>query len=329
MENKQRHSLSNNAFVSSSTQFINNNNNQDTDIQFDDSFRFYEKHSLNYFDQEFEDREKYENQLLTGEYRAKYEDAEQRPLFNFGFPSFKVEDDLFADPFNFELDYQLAPKACSDEDGLTLKLMSLDSPRCKSADLFTIDKKNREMNNKPLNKKQSKALLPVQNSSDKVEEKKSSNSSSPLSVDPIKLQKLLKCLNKTKGVDKTQIDEDIVARTIEFGQQKVADSLHIPYRRYKSILNKVGIKTCAGRKVKNLNFENLLAEWSLKVKDQSNLLTRKMIKDKAEELIKELIAEGDLSLRKIRLSKGWLDKFVKRHVEIKDYLTSQKGKKGH
>lgn len=172
-------------------------------------------------------------------------------------------------------------------------------------------------------------MLFENNSSIKVEERKSSSSCSPLSVDPIKLEKLIKCLTKTKGVNKDQIDSEIVARTVEFGQQKVAKSLHIPYRRYKSILNKVGIKTSAGRKVKNLNFENLLVEWSLKFKYEKKVLTRKMIKDKAEILIKELIAEGDVSLRKIRLSKGWLDKFVKRHQEIKEHLTSQKGKKGY
>lgn len=165
-------------------------------------------------------------------------------------------------------------------------------------------------------------------SSAKVEERKSSSSSSPISVDPAKLEKLLRCLNKTRGVDKSQIDESIVAKTIELGQQKVADSLNIPYRRYKSILNKVGIRTTAGRKVKNLQFETKLVEWAMEIKEMDQILTRKMVKDKAGEFIKEFIKQGEVSLRKIRLSKGWLDKFVKRHPEIKEYLTSQKGKKG-
>jgi hypothetical protein len=52
-----------------------------------------------------------------------------------------------------------------------------------------------------------------------------------------------------------------------------------------------------------------------------------MIKDKAENLIPLLVAEGDNSLKILRLSKGWLDKFIKRHAEIKNYITSQKGKK--
>lgn len=104
--------------------------------------------------------------------------------------------------------------------------------------------------------------------------------------------------------------------------------LNIPYRRYKSILGKVGIKSSAGRKIKNTNFEIKLVEWANSIKFNSSILTRNMLKNKATSIANQLIESGDSSLRKVRLSKGWLDKFVKRHPEIKDYLTSQKGKKG-
>lgn len=159
--------------------------------------------------------------------------------------------------------------------------------------------------------------------SPKVEDKKSA-SSIQIEVDSEKLTKLLNCLEKSKGVDKTQIDENIVARTVEFGQEKIAQQLNIPYRRYKSILNKCQIKTTAGRKVNNLKLENDLVEWALKIKDAGVILTRKMIRDKATKLYHE----DSTSTKKVNLSKGWLDKFVKRHEDIKEYLTSQKGKKG-
>lgn len=161
----------------------------------------------------------------------------------------------------------------------------------------------------------------------KISERKSSSASSPIHVDPEKLSKLFKCLSKTKGVDKDMITEDIVERTIEFGQQKIAEQLKIPYRRYKSILNKVGIKTIAGRKVQNLKLESHLVEWSLKIKACGQILTRKMIHNQAAVFQQDLVKQGDKSLEKVRLSKGWLDKFVKRHEDIRSYLTSQKGKK--
>ena len=172
--------------------------------------------------------------------------------------------------------------------------------------------------------------LPLNVSLPKLEDKNSSNSFiiSPKSIDPEKLSNLLKCLSKTKGVNKDEISEDLVEKTIEFGQQKVAEQLCIPYRRYKSILNKVGIKTTAGRKVQNLKLETALANWAMEMKYTGTTLTRKMIQNKAAEIIKNLISQGDSSLEKVRLSKGWLDKFVKRHEEIKEYLTSQKGRKG-
>jgi len=77
-----------------------------------------------------------------------------------------------------------------------------------------------------------------------------------------------------------------------------------------------------------LQLESELVEWALKIKDAGLVLTRKMIRDKASEFSNELSIDGESSSKKVSLSKGWLDKFVKRHEEIKDYLTSQKGKKG-
>uniref|UniRef100_A0A7S3J575 HTH CENPB-type domain-containing protein n=1 Tax=Euplotes harpa TaxID=151035 RepID=A0A7S3J575_9SPIT len=161
-----------------------------------------------------------------------------------------------------------------------------------------------------------------------AEEKKCSSQSVPSSADEDKLQKLIQYLQKTKGVNKNQIDENLLAKTAELGQQKVSELLNIPYRRYKSILGKAGVKSPAGRKIQNSKFETNLVNWAHLVKSSSKILTRKMLKDKAEQIIKELISQGDRSLKKVRLSKGWLDKFVKRHDEIKGYLTSQKGKKG-
>ena len=187
------------------------------------------------------------------------------------------------------------------------------------------------MNNKPkisLNKKEEVANKEEASKSEEMAKQKKDTSSTLPAVDPEKLSELIKCLTKTRGVNKDNIDADIVAKTIEFGQQKVAQDLNIPYRRYKSILNKVGIKTNAGRKVQNFKLEAKLVEWALSVKSSSGLLTRKMIQDKGSEFIHQLTLEGDKSVEKVRLSKGWLDKFVKRHEDIKQYLTSQKGKKG-
>jgi hypothetical protein len=68
------------------------------------------------------------------------------------------------------------------------------------------------------------------------------------------LDSLIQYLTKSKGVNLDEIDRDLVDNTIEFGQKEIAKRLNIPYRRYKSILNKVGIKTNAGRK--NKKFKN-------------------------------------------------------------------------
>lgn len=163
--------------------------------------------------------------------------------------------------------------------------------------------------------------------SPEVADKVNSSSGTPRSVDPEKLSKLFKCLKKTKGIDHDMITEDLIERTMELGQQRIAEQLQIPYRRYKSILNKVGIKTIAGRKVQNQKLESVLVEWALQVKSTGKMLTRKMVQTQAAVFQKDLINQGEKSLEKVRLSKGWLDKFLKRHEEIKCYLTSQKGKK--
>mmetsp|Transcript_6763 Transcript_6763/g.7693 ORF Transcript_6763/g.7693 Transcript_6763/m.7693 type:complete len:190 (-) Transcript_6763:97-666(-) len=168
--------------------------------------------------------------------------------------------------------------------------------------------------------------------SNTLEQKQISDESGSVSVNnqsstSDKLQLLLKRLRKTKGVDQTQIDEHLLEKTSELGQKKVAELLNIPYRRYKSILGRAGIKSCAGRKIKDTSFETKVVNWALQVKAANKILTRKMIKDNATVTVGKLIAQGNSSLKKLSLSKGWLDKFVKRHPEIGEYLTSQKGKR--
>lgn len=340
MESKQAFGIRANPFKSTKNQLMAGNNNHDHELAFGWDLLFYPKSGINYFESE-EDRNKYDNQVINAGY-GKFEEVQKLDdKFNFGLHPFKEIDESFDFPYNFDQEINFPNQARSYEDELTLQLDFSISPRCLSADIQALKEENnpkeqapKEANvcqNNSVRARKDEEIRPVlfhNFSSQKVEERKGSGSSSPISVDSAKLQKLLKCLNKTKGVDKSQIDEDIVARTIEFGQQKVAESLNIPYRRYKSILNKVGIKTSAGRKVNNLQFETQLVEWALSIKNSGKTLTRKMVKDKASMIIKELILSGESSLKKFNLSKGWLDKFVRRHEEIRDYLTSQKGKKG-
>lgn len=340
MESKQEFGIRANPFKPAKDQLLVTNNNHDHELAFGWDILFYPKSGINYFESE-EDRNKYDNQVINSGY-SKFEEVQKLDYkFNFGLHPFKEIDQSFDFLYNFNQEIIFPDQALSYEDELTIQLDFSMSPRCLSADA-KIQKEENNPREKAFNDtkmcqnnffharkdEEFRPNLFHKISSQKVEERKGSGSSTPLSVDSAKLQKLLKCLNKTKGIDKSQIDEDIVARTIEFGQQKVAESLNIPYRRYKSILNKVGIKTSAGRKVNNLQFETQLVEWAIHTKNSGKILTRKMLKDRASLIIKELILAGESSLRKFNLSKGWLDKFVKRHEEIKEYLTSQKGKKG-
>lgn len=334
MENKQTLEFNNSSFTNAKAVFPSNKEDQEMD--FSHAFDFDQKPTMNYFST-IELREKYENPMLEDEFSNKFLAQRMDNQFNFGpLQLGDVENELY-DPFNFFSGIQISEPARSHKEP-ELTFDCEFTPRvCKSADLKTINETVKDMKIAILPKKQTQIKEETDqkeirenlvDSSYKIcEEKKSSSSSSPVSVDPAKLQKLMKYLSKTKGVDKTQIDEEIVSRTVEFGQQKVAESLNIPYRRYKSILNKVGIKTWAGRKVNNLQFESQLVDWASEMKNSGDVLTRKMIKDKAGEIINELIEQGEKSLKKVRLSKGWLDKFVKRHENIREYLTSQKGKK--
>lgn len=268
----------------------------------------------------------------------------QKNDFKFEYNPFQFKDleDNFEEPYNFNLEF-CVPEMANSYPKEELTSFDLTSPNNFHSADYLFEKENNIDHQKVETHQEALGVakkpkpdfenipdfkISAQNILLKKEEKKSMRSISPKSVDSTKLQRLMQCLSRSKGVNKSQIDEDIVARTVEFGQQKVAEALNIPYRRYKSILNKVGIKTSAGRKVNNFRLETELVDWAASIKASGKVLTRKMIKDKAAALIKALIKDGEISLRKVRLSKGWLDKFVKRHEEIKEYLTSQKGKKG-
>ena len=269
--------------------------------------------------------------------------------FDFGPSLFKEPREFLDDPFNFNLEYE-APeneRSYQYQFEMDLEFQLSDTPSYFSWGNKVPEKAYKLVKSMQKDHFQQSIYQNEEPVNRHVEEIKHSvlendafhqlghsfydNRSSPKSEyswNSEKLEQLIRCLTKSKGVNKQKIDNDIVARTVEFGQQKIADELNIPYRRYKSILNKVGIKTSAGRKVKNLKLETQLVEWSLKIKESNKLLTRKMIKDQASKIIKELILSGDTSLKKIRLSKGWLDKFVRRHPTLAKYITSQKGKKG-
>jgi hypothetical protein len=272
--------------------------------------------------------------------------------FNFGPSLFKDSKEYLDDPFNFKLEYSLPDEARSYENKYepNLSLDMTNSPSYYSCDNMQANKCTHDSN------KAIDAIAAIVDESATVKETKiqpieelkqstglnytkvnafghgfyesKSSPNSSYSCDSAKLEQLIRCLTKSKGANVDKIDNDVVARTVELGQQRVDEDLNIPYRRYKSILNKVGIKTTAGRKVKNLQLETQLVNWSTQIKESKKLLTRKMIKDEAQSIISKLIEFGDLSLKKIRLSKGWLDKFVKRHPIISEYITSQKGKKG-
>jgi len=261
--------------------------------------------------------------------------------FEFGPQLIKDSRDFIEDPFNFALEFSSPEDVRSYQNELNFEFDLSASPKYYTCDLKKDSLKKNEGDkyihldaNKAQNSQQITKFEEIKQLPEKkvdvqlISYDKSSSYSSQASCDSIRLEKLIKYLSKSKGVNSNKIDGSIVARTIEFGQQKIADELNIPYRRYKSILNKVGIKTNAGRKVKNLQLESELVDWATKIKESNHLLTRKMIREKASRIIKELVEAGDASLKKIRLSKGWLDKFVRRHQVISDYITSQKGKKG-
>ena len=300
------------------------------------------KSYLGYF-MSTDDQNRFEDNMFHNEFSERIiQNDFQKNFYKFDFEPLTLRnlENPFEESFNFNLEYTIPNMAHSyPKNELTYDFgLSPNSKKCFSTDnLFESKHEEQNIPQKVTGQEHLTAkeklkqlsVIPVHQvtPNKKLEERKSKCSNSSESVDSAKLKRLIQCLSKTKGVDKSQIDEEIVARTVEFGQQKVAESLNIPYRRYKSILNKVGIKTNAGRKIKNLRFETELVDWALSIKVTGEVLTRKMIKDKAVELINMFVKDGESSLKKINLSKGWLDKFIKRHQEIRDYLTSQKGKK--
>lgn len=227
----------------------------------------------------------------------------------------------YENELTFEVDFSVSPRCLSQEVGSKPSTAKVQRNGEKAAHRANVHPKIGEFSGAD------ESFEFINNHRNKYEERKSSSSCSPISFDDAKVQKLLKCLKKTKGVNHKLIDEEIISKTIELGQQKVAELLSIPYRRYKSILGKVGIKSSAGRKIKSTNFEIKLVEWAYSIKSSSSILTRKMIHEEAIRIIEQLIKQGESNLKKVRLSKGWLDKFIKRHPDIKEYLTSQKGKK--
>lgn len=283
-----------------------------------------------------------ENWLFSEEnsFRTIRENQGLEYNFNFDLNPQKATQNNYELAFNLPLEWNFPELARSYENELTFDVDFSASPRCLSQDVGHNAKTAKGMKFADKIEKRTKIHPKIGeisganesfdmfgNHQNKLEERKSSSSCSPISYDEEKLQKLIQCLKKTKGANLKCIDEDIISKTVEFGQQKVAEMLKIPYRRYKSILGKVGIKSSAGRKIKSTNFEVKLVEWAFSIKSSSSILTRKMIHDQAIDIINQLIEQGENSLRKVRLSKGWLDKFIKRHPDIKDYLTSQKGKK--
>ena len=61
-------------------------------------------------------------------------------------------------------------------------------------------------------------------------------------------------------VNLSKVDDGILSRTFTFSQKSVAEQLNIQFRKFKSILNKLGIKINAGRKINSPTFENELIE---------------------------------------------------------------------
>ena len=253
--------------------------------------------------------------------------------------------DLLENPFNFNFEYELpeVAKSYNDEFSFDFELTPSEQKFHSFDDKKIINLKDANKigsNLKEIYSEKQKQVGQIEELKEPMFDTSLSNfmpsnvhgralsPASDFSFDSNKLRELTEILKKSKGVNKDKINDEIISRTVEFGQQKVAEELNIPYRRYKSILNKIGIKTIAGRKVNNLQLETNLVGWSLEIKEANKLLTRKMISEKATNIIRELSSSGDVSLKKTRLSKGWLDKFVKRHPNIADYITSQKGKKG-
>jgi hypothetical protein len=318
MENKLNFTEMKNPFAPDTNEY-ELDNLQGNSLTFEEGFNSPVRPSMNLFEI-YEDKVKNDNALgksilARNQYSKFYQnvDFEMNPfwsqavdwldLFNFfdlETPANKAR--TYDNELTFDIEFFLEEPWFSD-DMKVLSTLSVNKTR-KIAKKYNFSKFH--LNKMKNSNDDSQSML----SSQKVE-------------DYEKLSHLIQCLKKTKGVDKTQIDETLIARNIKYGQEKVAQQLRIPYRRYKSILNKWGIITTAGRKVKNLNLELQLVKWAMEHKSTGQMLTRKMIKDMAIEMSQE---EGNSTTT--NLSKGWLDKFVKRHEEIKIYLTSQKGRKG-
>ncbi|CAI2370079.1 unnamed protein product [Moneuplotes crassus] len=305
---------------------------QKATVGFSDGLRAFEKSSITCFAFDHE-REKEGLHFTESHPIEKYFSDEHKMKY---LSEAKVAFDSYQNYFGMQ---QTSPDSKSLDNGLLFNydmiLSEYDNPNAFRSDLDLGMMKNRRTVSSPIKKEQGikslemslkeKSIIKIPTCGMKV--KSQTSSSTPRSVDSIKLSTLLKFLAKTRGVDKSMISEDIVDRTIELGQQKVAEQLQIPYRRYKTILSKAGIKTIAGRKVQNLKLETKLVEWCLQAKSTQKVLSRKMIQRQAIALQKNFIKKGEKSLEKVKFSKGWLDKFVKRHEQIREYVTSQKRKK--
>ena len=128
-----------------------------------------------------------------------------------------------------------------------------------------------------------------------------------------KLMQLQNTLRLIKGVKLSKVDDGILSRTFTFGQKSVAEQLNIPYRKFKSILNKLGIKINAGRKINSPTFEHELIEWINQLSKCNKYPSKDLIKRKAQEIRRKMISYGNESMKKFKFSKGWLDKFLKRN----------------
>jgi hypothetical protein len=314
MENKLIFTEIKNPFAQDKNEY-DLDNLQGNALTFEEGFNSPVRPSMNLFEI-YEDKEKYDNAL-----GRSILDRNQSDKFNknvdFEINPFCSQGVDWLDLFNFfDLEIPVG-KARTYDNELTFNYDISLKEKWFSDDLNVLStlnvKRSRKIAKK--NKLSKFHLNMIKNSNDdlqsmlssvKVEDNKSSCTQIEVSLE--KISNLIQCLKKTKGVDKTQIDENLIVRNIKCGQVKVAQQLWIPYRRYKSILNKWGIKTTAGRKVKNLNLELQLVKWAMEHKSSGEILTRKMIKDMAIQMSEE---EGKSSAS--NLSKGWLDKFVKRH----------------
>ena len=278
--------------------------------------------------------------LYEGEsFKLQDENRNLEYIFNFDSTPQKIALWKIEPSFNFPLEYSFPELIRSFKNEESAWFEFTDSPKCKSQDeIYAMkSKSNKDAHVQELEDRIKSATglntvlntvnldLAKLNRNDNIN--KLSLSTPVSSVSEEKLKSLLEYLRKTKGVNIDYVNDDIISKTIEFGQRKTAGLLNIPFRRYKSILSRVGIRSNAGRKIKSWKFEEELALWAIQIKNKNQILTRSMIMDKANKIMNVMIDKNESKLKANRLSKGWLDKFLKRHSEIKGWITSQKGKK--